>query len=293
MISNKNTIFSKENINETINNSTNNEDNELTFINLDQELNIAIPVISDNVLSDINSEITNLYSDILNFLKEEYNKIIQINKLQKANKNKISTNLNSIILDKIKTFSEETFNYLLANYRKPEQHLNIKKKLRLILNHIEDYRNQFNLDKYLHKNGAKKEKEIINDFNYTKNIFNQTYSRPSLKNTYSFNNYINKNNDITNFAKTTYKTNIINKNEKNEKEEQKQSSSIEEVNISKSYNNNYSYNSHINGRFNNFFRQYSSNALAEEITNPVLYKFFNYKKNKYELDKSLGKFSLP
>ena len=163
----------------------------------------------------------------------------------------------------------------------------------MILNHIEDYRNQFNLDKYLSKNGTKKEKEIINDFNYTKNLFNQTYSRPSLKNTYSFNNYINKNNDITNFAKTTYKTNIINKNEKNEKEEQKQSSSIEEVNISKSYNNNYSYNSHINGRFNNFFRQYSSNALAEEITNPVLYKFFNYKKNKYELDKSLGKFSLP
>ena len=49
-------------------NSKNIEANELTFINLDQELNIAIPVISDNVLSDINSEITNLYSDILNFV---------------------------------------------------------------------------------------------------------------------------------------------------------------------------------------------------------------------------------
>ena len=287
----KNNIFSKEDINDTLNNISNNDTNELTFINLDKELNIEIPIISENVISKINKDISDLYTEITIFLKEEYNKIIQINKLEKTNKNRISTNLNMIILDKIKTFSEESFNYLLANHNKPEQHLNIKKKLRLILNHIEDYRNQFNLDKYLQNNKTKK--ESLNDYTNSKNIFNQTNSRHTLKNTYSFNNYISKNNDITNFAKTTYKTNKINKNEKNENEEQKQSSSIEEVNISKSYNNNYSYNSHINGRFNNFFRQYSSNALAEEITNPVLYKFFNYKKNKYELDKSLGKFSLP
>ena len=127
--------------------------------------------------------------------------------------------------------------------------------------------------------------------NSRKNYYdNQMYYKTTLKNTYSFNNYINKNNDITNFAKTTYKTNKI---EKNEIEEQKQSSSIEDVNLSKSFNNNTNYNPHINGRFNNFFRQYSSNTLAEEISNPILYKFFNYKKNKYELDKSLGKFSMP
>ena len=188
-----------------------------------------------------------------------------------------------IILDKIKSFSEESFNYLLSNHKKSEQQLNIKKKLRLILNHIDEYRNQFNLDKYLQKNKSKNNKDYSNYMSM----------KSTLKNTYSFNNYISKNNDITNFAKTTYKTNKINKYENNDIEEQKQSNSIDEVNLSKSFNNNSAYSTNINGRFNNFFRQYSSNALAEEITNPVLYQFLNYKKNKYELDKSLGKFTMP
>ena len=286
-----NNIFSKEIINETLNNTSNNETNELTFINLDQELNITIPIIPENVVSKINKDISDLYLDITNFLKDEYNKIIQINKLgkEKGENNKISTNLNLIILDKIKSFCEEAFNYLLTNHKKNEQQLNIKKKLRLILNNIDEYKNQFNLDKYLQKSRIKKDNK--NELNNSNKINdNQMFYKTTLKNTYSFNNYINKNNDINNFAKTTYK---VNKIEKNEIEEQKQSSSIEDVNLSKSFNINSNYNTHINGRFNNFFRQYSSNALAEEITNPILYKFFNYKKNKYELDKSLGKFSMP
>ncbi len=286
-----NNIFSKEIINETLNNTSNNETNELTFINLDQELNITIPIIPENVVSKINKDISDLYLDITNFLKDEYNKIIQINKLgkEKGEKNKISTNLNLIILDKIKSFCEEAFNYLLTNHKKNEQQLNIKKKLRLILNNIDEYKSQFNLDKYLQKSRIKKDNK--NELNNSNKIYdNQMFYKTTLKNTYSFNNYINKNNDINNFAKTTYK---VNKIEKNEIEEQKQSSSIEDVNLSKSFNINSNYNTHINGRFNNFFRQYSSNALAEEITNPILYKFFNYKKNKYELDKSLGKFSMP
>ena len=286
-----NNIFSKEIINETLNNTSNNETNELTFINLDQEFNINIPIIPENVVSKINKDISELYLDITYFLKDEYNKIIQINKLgkEKGEKNKISTNLNLIILDKIKSFCEEAFNYLLTNHKKNEQQLNIKKKLRLILNNIDEYKNQFNLDKYLQKSRIKKDNK--NELNNSNKINdNQMFYKTTLKNTYSFNNYINKNNDINNFAKTTYK---VNKIEKNEIEEQKQSSSIEDVNLSKSFNINSNYNTHINGRFNNFFRQYSSNALAEEITNPILYKFFNYKKNKYELDKSLGKFSMP
>ena len=283
---NKNNIFSKEDFNnEVINNTSNSETNELTFINLDQELNISVPIIPENVISNLNKDISELYSDITNFLKEEYNKIIKISKLEKekGEKNKQSVNLSLIILDKIKSFSEESFNYLLSNHKKSEQQLNIKKKLRLILNHIDEYRNQFNLDKYLQKNKSKNNKDYSNYMSM----------KSTLKNTYSFNNYISKNNDITNFAKTTYKTNKINKYENNDIEEQKQSNSIDEVNLSKSFNNNSAYSTNINGRFNNFFRQYSSNALAEEITNPVLYQFLNYKKNKYELDKSLGKFTMP
>ena len=45
--------------------------------------------------------------------------------------------------------------------------------------------------------------------------------------------------------------------------------------------------------FDNFYRLYSSNSLVDKIINPFLYQFFNYKKNKYELDKSLGKITIP
>ena len=247
---------------------------------------MVIPIIPEKVISNINTDISSLYSEIENFLKEEYNKILQINQLEKG-KNKISTNLNLIILDKIKSFCEETFNYILVNYKKNEQQLNIKKKLRLILNHIQEYKNQFNLDKYLGK------KDFNNYINDDKNFITQSTFKNTLKYNYSFNNYISKTHDISNLAKTTYQTNKNNKIEKNELEEQKQCNSIDEFNISKSVNNNSNYNTQLNGRFNNFFRQYSSNALAEEITNPILFQFFNYKKNKYELDKSLGKISVP
>ena len=83
---------------------------------------MIIPIISENIISNINTEISSLYSDITNFLKEEYIKILEIIKLEKENgeKNKMNINLNMIILDKIKSFSEDTFNYLLSNYRKNE-----------------------------------------------------------------------------------------------------------------------------------------------------------------------------
>ena len=299
-------IFSKEDINETINNTTkNNELNELTFIQIDQENNLCVPIISEKIVSNISKDISTLYSDITEFLKEEFNKIVEINNKEKQGiiKNKINTSLNLIILDKIRLFSQEAFNYLLINYKNSEKQLNIKKKLRLILNHIEEYKNHFDLDKYLLKNKSnKKYQEVFNnninnfkDSNEENDIINQNnYKFRNNKtnyNKYSLNNnYINNRQDISNFSKTNYKKNNI---EKNEKEEQKQSNSIDEVNISKSLNNNFSNNLQLNGRFNNFFRQYSSNSLAEEITNPILYQFFNYKKNKYELDKSLGKLSIP
>ena len=82
-----------------------------------------------------------------------------------------------IILDKIKSFSEESFNYLLQNYKKNEQQLNIKKKLRLILNHIEEYKNQFNLDLYIRKNQAKKEiRNTINTNNYKDFAYQTSYN---------------------------------------------------------------------------------------------------------------------
>ena len=52
-------------------------------------------------------------------------------------------------------------------------------------------------------------------------------------------------------------------------------------------------NTIINGRFNSFFTQYNPNSLDAKITSPFSYQFFNYKKNKYEVDKSLSRLKHP
>ena len=261
----------------------------MAYYVFEQDNNFSVPIIQENILSNLNEDILILYSDIVFFLKNEYNKIIQINKLTKENNNKnnISTNLNLIILDKIKTYTEESFSYLLLNYQKIDQHLNIKKKLRLILNHIEEYKNNFNLDKYLTKNKPKDNIEEETDIVNQKPLNNKTLG----KDNFNINNYIKKNENInSNF--NTKKFSSVNDTIK-EKEEQKQSGI--DTNLSRSlkinYNNNN--NNNLNGRFDNFYRQYSSNSLVDKITNPFLYQFFNYKKNKYELDKSLGKLTMP
>ena len=277
--------LNSDNENEKINlkNENNKENNpKLTYFIIDQKNNFKIPIIPENILSNLNEDILILYSDIALFLKNEYNKIQQINELIKENNNKdnISININLIILEKIKAFSEESFIYLLNNYKNSEKQLNIKKKFRLILSHIEEYKNNLNLDKYL-KNISNKDLKEENDIVNQMQIDNTNIIQDRL----SINNYINNKED--NF----YKNNIISKKYPSinqpikEKEEQKQS--CYDINLSNSFKGKY------NGRFNDFYSQYNFNTLVNTINNPLLYQFFNYKKNKYELDKTLGKFTMP
>jgi hypothetical protein len=259
---------------------------------IDQENNFEVPIVPEEVLSKLSEDVLILYSDITLFLKDEYNKIIKINQMEKENNNKnsINLNLNIKILDKIKVFSEESFNFLIQKYQKNDQILNIKKKLRLIINHIKEYKTNFNLDKYLkNKNNYTIDEEELDIVNHMP-VNYQHFMKDNLY----LNNYINKTQDINN-------NNVSSKNSSNskkfssvndaikEKEEQKQMK--DEVYWSKSLKTITSNN--LNGRFNNFYRQYDSNSLVDKITNPYIYQFFNYKKNKYELDKSLGKLSLP
>ena len=290
---NNSEINSKNEIN--INNAninTNENNSEITYYIIDQQKNYVVPMLPENILSNLNEDILLLYQDIVLFLKYEYNKIVEINNIIKENKDNkstknISTNLNINILDKIKSNTEESFTYLIKNYNKSEQILNIKKRLRLILNHIDDYKNNLNLDKYLtnnklnkitHNNILDEEKDIVN-------------SLPINKDNIHVNNYINNKEDINNFKnKKKQSVNDINR----ENEEQKQNGS--EVNLSRSIkinSNSSKAMDSINGRFNNFYRQYSSNTLVDTLNNSFMYQFFNYKKNKYELDKSLGKISIP
>ena len=287
IIIDSNNYINNNNNNNNFNNIGNsNSPNELTYYVIDQENNFIVPVIPESVLSKLNEDILILYSNITLFLKKEYNNILEINQMSKDN-NKINVNIkcNISILEKIRTFTEETFNYLLLNYQKVDKVLNIKKKLRLISNHIQEYKSNFSLDKYLIKN-----KSINNIFNENNDeVDNLQLGSPIYKTNLNINNFINKKQDISNninsknYSKSTKE--II-----NEKEEQKQSgySDSSNKNISK---NNISDKNHLDGRFNSFYRQYSHNSLVNGLTNPFLYQFFNYKKNKYELDKNLSKFS--
>ena len=281
--SNNSNINSNININNIIGN--NDSPTELTYYVIEQENNFIVPVIPQNVLSKLNEDILILYSNITLFLKKEYNNILEISQMLKEN-NKLNVNIkcNISILETIRTFTEETFNYLLLNYQKVDKILNIKKKLRLISSHIQEYKSNFCLDKYLLKN---KPINILNENN--DEVDSLQLGSVVYKNNLNINNFINKKQDISNnlnsknYTKSTKE--II-----SEKEEQKQSgySDNSNKNISKNNDNNKNY---LEGRFNNFYRQYSQNSLVNGLNNPFSYQFFSYKRNKYELDKNLSKFS--
>ena len=291
-------INSKNEENKEITSKSDNNNNnlELTYYVVEQDNNFIIPMIPNNVLQNLNEDILILYSNITLFLKDEYNKIIKIMQMEKENNNKknININLNIKILDKIKTITEEEFNYLLFNYQKTDQLLNIKKKLRMILDNINEYKNNLSLDKYILKSKSNNniyedEIDIVNHY-MPMTMTNQNL----LKDNLYINNYINKKQDTN--INISSKNNISSKkyasisDKVKEKEEQKEMT--DEVNLSKSIKINYNKNN-LTGTFNNFYRQYNPNSLADTFTNPFIYQFFNYKKNKYELDKSLGKFSMP
>ena len=44
----------------------------------------------------------------------------------------------------------------------------------------------------------------------------------------------------------------------------------------------------ISGRFNSFYTHYNPSILGDGLNTPFSHEFFNYKKNKYEIDSKLS-----
>ena len=150
--------------------------NNLEYFTIDKKKNYSIPTIPERVLQNIDKETLMVYSGIILFLKNEYLKLIEIsqdnNKSEsKSNiRTKKNINLNLLILDKIKIYSEETFNFIINNYQNKDMSFYIQKKIQIVQNHIEDYKKNFNVDKYLsnpdlYKNDISAEfgKKIVED----------------------------------------------------------------------------------------------------------------------------------
>ena len=131
----------------TLNKDKENEKIKLEYYTINQNYNYIIPLIPEKILDKINEDILNPYSEIVLFLKNEYSKLIEIDK--NKNNKKINIKLNLLILDKIKIYVEEAFNYIINNYYKKEKIFYIEKKIQIVKKHIEDFKTNFNVDKYL------------------------------------------------------------------------------------------------------------------------------------------------
>ena len=128
-----------------------NDNDKLEYYNIEENYNYIIPLIPEKILDALDKNILNSYSDIVLFLKNEYLKLIEIDKNinNSQNNKKVNTKLNLLILDKIKIYVEEAFIYIMNNYYKNEKQLYIEKKIQVVKKHIEDFKSNFKVDKYL------------------------------------------------------------------------------------------------------------------------------------------------
>jgi hypothetical protein len=103
-----------------------------------------------------------MYTEIVLFLKKEYIKIEELKHHRK--KIKINTKLYLLIINKIKSYTEDTFDYIESKIKNKETINNnmIKDKLNLLLTNINDYKKNFYIDlpKMLSKRSSKKKKQI-------------------------------------------------------------------------------------------------------------------------------------
>ena len=138
-----------ENENFINSNNNNNMNNDLNCYVLDGSSNITIPLLSDYTIQLFDNEELSMYTDITLFLKNEYTKIEEVKQMQKENNSRqINTKLNLLILDKIKIYTEDTFDYIQSRIQKKDKVTKqiFKEKLNLLLSNINDYKKNFYIE---------------------------------------------------------------------------------------------------------------------------------------------------
>jgi len=256
----------------------NNNLNELDVYVIDTNNNIIIPLLSDFYLRKLDTEEIGLYTDITLFLKNEYIKIDNINKYGTTN-NFTNIKFNLIILDKIKLYTEDTFNFIQKNISNQKNKIFFKEKLQLLVNNIADYRKNFLIDE------TKINKPPISG-GYLQNQNNIGQNYTNINNITNINPIISE--DKMNLTSKSFNYNhkkIDNKKKENDIEKNHQFS-----NYSIKENKNFQpiESVRISGRFNSFYTHYNPSILGDGLNTPFSHEFFNYKKNKYEIDSKLS-----
>ena len=175
-------IFSSERISENenkeienkINNNLNNNKNTINKINENEYYNFSkvksnkIPSLKDYILNNLDDIEKSLYNEIIIFLSNEYLKVENIKKYGTITPY-INLKLNILILDKIRLYTEDTFNYIHQNFSNWKFRMFFKEKLELLIINISDYKKNFLIDETKINNSNNK----INHSYSTNNYFNK------------------------------------------------------------------------------------------------------------------------
>ena len=271
-----------ENLNSNNNNLNNlnilNNVNELDVYVIDTNKNITIPLLPDFYLRQLDTEEISLYTDITLFLKNEYIKIDNINKYGTINPS-INVKLNLLILDKIKLYTEDTFNFIQKNISNRKNKIFFKEKLQLLVNNIGDYRKNFFIDENQINRPPSTESYYKNQNNIEQNYNNLTNINPIISE------------DKMNLTSKSFNYNLKRGENKKKEIESEKSNFTSYIPNSKIKENKIfepSDSMRISGRFNRFYTNYNPSVLGNGLNTPFSHEFFNYKKNKYELDSKLS-----
>ena len=257
----------------------NNNLNELDVYVIDTNSNIIIPLLSDFYLRKLDTEEISLYTDITLFLKNEYTKIDNINKYGTTN-NFTNIKLNLQILDKIKLYTEDTFNFIQKNISNKKNRIFFKEKLQLLVNNIADYRKNFLIDE------TKINKPPISG-GYLQNQNNIEQNYANINNITNINPIISEDKmNLTSKSFNYHQIKVDNKKKDNEIEKNNNQFPNYSVKPNKTFQPIESIR--ISGRFNSFYTHYNPSVLGDGLNTPFSHEFFNYKKNKYEVDTKLS-----